>query len=148
MHAASQPIGLKPNGLQTPNIRCYQGDYPQSVDTWYRDKKMGIPEVDDLTDREKIVEGARILRESVPKYKQEVKDRYFAYDNVNHIQHMDFEYLVKFNEPESLKEWIVSTDALYHEGFSTAEFVMSDSKKGLFRGHLRTDFGKDGITRK
>ena len=123
--------------------KMYGGNY-----TFYiKDRKMGYTEAEESkpTDKELVKEGFRVLQESLPKLKDEMKEQLKG--NISlHREHGNYEYFFQADNKESIKKWVVSTDANYHQGKSKARFTVSDSNKALFHGVIRDDVPSDGKT--
>lgn len=60
--------------------------------------------------------------------------------------HGNYQVVFKFDNPEIVSSWVCSTDKDNNIGKSTAEFVLSQNRTGLFRGNLCTEVPKDGKT--
>lgn len=119
--------------------------YSRTSISFYEPNKSDLVDMEeeDLTTAELIDEGLRVIREGVPLFKEEIKNK-FKCDQMFLGEHGDYEYLAEFRGKDSLKDWIVSCDKDSREGKSTASLTVSNTNKALFHGYLNTDKPKEG----
>jgi len=91
-----------------------------------------------------IRKSLKMLPEEIHKWSEEMKDKFVA-NPIIATFHGDYEVLFKFDNNQIVDDWILTTDRLFSEGKSQAEFVLGQNKTGLFRGFVNTDVPKDGI---
>jgi len=93
------------------------------------------------------IEGLKMIPEEWEKWKEErridlqgnrILDVIWDYPDGT------FQKEFEFRGRESLKDWIVSTDRDWGEGFTKAELTLSKNNMALFQGHLCTDLPKEG----
>lgn len=92
-------------------------------------------------------DGMKIVGGEISKFKEEVICK-LSCDNWTELQHGDYELLWKFDNKEMISSWIVTADEDNNDGHSTAEFVITPSNHGLFRGCIDTTVPKDGVTKR
>lgn len=115
-----------------------------------RDERRGRPrtEIEVVTEAwQNAKEGFKLLPGEFEKWKQEKKIDLQG----NRILDMMWDYPdgcfqkeFEFRGRESLKDWIVSTDRDWGEGFTKAELTVSKNNMALFQGHLCTDLPVEG----
>jgi len=54
----------------------------------------------------------------------------------------------QFSQPETLSQWVTTSDSDHNEGHSTCELSLNKGGKGLFMGTLSTEVPKDGRIKK
>ncbi|CAH0552003.1 unnamed protein product [Brassicogethes aeneus] len=93
--------------------------------------------------KDRMREGLKELKKEIVLWKQEVKD-HFEGDPVLIFRPGEVDVQWKFNKPECLDKWIVTTDSDNNEGYSTANLDLTQYGKGAFTGHLSMRVPKDG----
>merc|ERR1719193_325246 len=97
------------------------------------------------------IEGLKMIPEEWEKWKEErridlqgnrVLDVIWDYPDGT------FKKEFEFRGRESLKDWIVSTDRDWGEGFTKAELTLSKNNMALFQGHLCTDLPAEGTVKR
>ncbi|BFZ12274.1 hypothetical protein BsWGS_15313 [Bradybaena similaris] len=88
------------------------------------------------------------IRNFVPESKKFVKEKKLDLTTgvMLKAEHGNYQVMFRFDTPEVIASWIVSTDKDSNIGQSTASFALSQNRTGLFRGNICTEVPKDGIT--
>jgi len=94
-----------------------------------------------------VRDGMKLLPGEFAKFKEEVIWA-LRCDHFAQRQHGDYEVAWKFDTREMIDSWVVTSDKDNDEGNSTAEFVMTPSRHGLFQGCLDATVPKDGTTKR
>ncbi|KAJ1529303.1 hypothetical protein ONE63_006098 [Megalurothrips usitatus] len=116
--------------------------------SFWEPNKRGTSEYDkeDTTsDLEHFKRGSKMLIPETKKWFREMKD-YFSQDLPAHLtpnDHVTDKYF-SFNGPDSLENWVVSTDSDWNGGFTTGNISISPSGTGVFSGNLCTQVPKSG----
>jgi len=87
-------------------------------------------------------EGIKLLPREFELLKQEAKAKF--YDDPPLALPGSFEYAWKFDRPEVLKDFIVTSDKDHNDGFSECSLELNRYNKALFSGILSTQVPKDG----
>jgi len=90
--------------------------------------------------------GVKLIGNELSKFKEEVIWNVRCDDLVIR-EHGDYEVIWKFDNSDVVNSWLVTSDQDNNEGNSTAEFVVTPNRRGLFRGRLDTTVPKDGVTK-
>ena len=116
---------------------------------WEKDRKAGMRvKGEELKIKEHIIRGARQLLPESKKLFNEIKE-HFAQDNYKMYAVPDgaIDKFFDFRGPESLDEWVVTTDSDNDGGFSTANLSISPFGHGTFTGNLSNRVPKTGIVK-
>ncbi|KAK0087128.1 hypothetical protein PV325_001737 [Microctonus aethiopoides] len=125
---------------------------PKLSDMFEYDKKSGYPFKSDYLEEpktvlERIREGYSQLKHELWLFKEEVKDSLHM-DPIMILRPGEVDVVWKFDgNPETLDNWVISTDRDYHDGRSYATLELTPSGSGLFSGVLDTVALKDGKKR-
>uniref|UniRef100_A0A0B7BEJ1 NADH:ubiquinone oxidoreductase intermediate-associated protein 30 domain-containing protein n=1 Tax=Arion vulgaris TaxID=1028688 RepID=A0A0B7BEJ1_9EUPU len=90
-----------------------------------------------------------VMRNFVPetkKFAQEWK-RAIVANPMLEANHGNYESVFRFDSKPAIDSWIVTADKDNQGGKSSASFVLSQNRTGLFRGNLCSDVPKDGKTK-
>ena len=124
--------------FQTSAVNCF----------WERDPKGGYlrdrprPSTKDL-----IRDGLKELKEEIKLWKEEVKE-HLQGDPILAYRRGEIDVQWRFSTPESLSQWVTTSDSDHNEGHSSCELRLSPGGKGLFTGTLSTEIPKDGRIKK
>lgn len=88
-----------------------------------------------------------MIKPELELFKDEVKEK-FKMDSIYGSFGGDYEKIFAFDDKAVIDSFIVTTDKDNEEGQSSADFVMSETGKGMFTGVLDTRVPKDGITKR
>lgn len=97
----------------------------------------------DIRVTERIKKGFQIIKEGIPEYKDEVKEKLES-DLYFFALHGDYEYVSKFNGVNSLEDWVVTADSDLGRGRSKASFGVTSNNKAVFHGYLDPWVPQDG----
>jgi len=111
---------------------------------WEPDRKSGYKTKIDMSQKQQVQQGLKLLKGEFSKFKDEVNCK-FRCDNAVPLQHGDYEVVWNFNNQSAVDDWVVTSDKDHNEGKSTAEFILGTNRHGMFRGCLDTTVPKDGI---
>ena len=147
-HSAEVPHLLEPSHHVQHTPVC-QIKYTRTSISFWEPNKSDVVDMteEDMTTGELIDEGLRVIREGIPKFKEEMKNK-IKCDQMYLGDHGDYEYVAEFNGKNSLKDWVVSSDKDSNEGNSKAFLTVSQSNKALFHGYLNTDKPNDGRSKR
>ncbi|CAB3365269.1 Hypothetical predicted protein [Cloeon dipterum] len=112
-----------------------------------KDSKGGFRKEGDLnfpSRTEMIRDGFKQLKGEIMLWKEEVKEK-LAMDPLMVARKGEVDVQWHFNNPEELAKFQLNSDKDHNHGYSTCEFKMSPSGKGLFTGFIDTRVPKDGI---
>lgn len=93
--------------------------------------------------KERMRVGLQELKKEIALWSKEVKER-FEFDPVLIFRPGEVDVILRFEQDESLKKWIVTSDSDNNEGFSKGNLTLTNQGTGLFHGELSLRIPKDG----
>lgn len=96
-----------------------------------------------VSKKQHILNGLRQLKSEIKLWQEEVKE-HLLMDPVLIYRPDEVDIAFRFNTPDLLNNWVVSSDSDHNQGFSTAVLEPSQAGFGLFHGNVRSDVPKDG----
>ena len=114
----------------------------------------------EMSEWDKFVGGLHTLRQEFRMWGQEVRDQYGMDATYNHFENKEIVKLWDFDqtnnnvissvnndsfETNDMKRWRTSCDSIYGEGYSSCEWKVSPTGRGLFTGYLDTRVPADGL---
>ncbi|CAG5127123.1 unnamed protein product [Candidula unifasciata] len=91
----------------------------------------------------------QFVKTFVPETKKYIEEKKLGLSTgvMLEAEHGNYQVVFRFDTQEIVSSWIVSTDKDNNQGQSTADFVLTQNRTGLFRGNLCTEVPKDGKTK-
>ena len=114
---------------------------------WEADKKAGYKTKIKQITKDNLRQGLGMLGTELGKFSEEVKHKFRA-DPVIGLEPGDYDTLWKFDNKDTMDQWLLTTDRDHSEGGSKAEMVLNRNKTTNFQGVINTEIPKDGITKR
>lgn len=138
--------------FRTIVVNIYQKNYVHTTRVcntfWERDEKGGYgKKTKTLPNIQMIRDGFKELKKEVALWKEEVKE-HFESDPIVLFRPGETDVKWKFGDPESLNQWVATSDSDHNEGYSSCSLTLNKYGKGLFSGTLSTVVPKDGRVRR
>lgn len=144
-----------PEKFEVPAYFPFTSLYPRFVHLssrrscfWEKDPKGGYGRENLGVSRTQLIrDGLKELRQEIKLWKEEVKEK-FECDPILIYRPGETDMLWKFDTPDSLNNWITTSDSDHNEGNSSCSLSITPHQKCLFSGSLSTEVPKDGRVKK
>lgn len=87
--------------------------------------------------------GLKELKQEIKLWKNEIQEK-FEMDPILVNRPGETDVIWKFNDQQSLDNWVTTSDSDNAEGYSTCGLTLSPEGKGVFSGEISTKLPKDG----
>lgn len=117
------------------NPQFIQSSQRRPYELWVKDRKNGYKTQKEVSTKQHIIDGLKLLKHEIKLWKEEVKELLTG-DPLLVCRPGETDVLWTFGKDEDLSQFIVTSDSDFNEGQSNCSLKKSPAGYGLFSGKL------------